>query len=185
MRRLLLLLITLTTFMSCDTMKELMESSNSNLLSGIQKKTAQSYRPSDPFPKDGYKIKGGTYRDIEVHKFTDNDTLYYIAYKHYQKKDGFYFSVIDRMTANAILENALNNKNIPDAYERQKWLDYTLEELGIEDLSIKNKRWTYFRPKDKMVKGNLPTDRVRTGWHHEKEKLTYKVAQRVYCTRTI
>ena len=60
------------------------------------------------------------------------------------------------------------------------WLYNVLNDLGIKNLTNKNSLWTYFTPKSKMVKGSLPTDVVKTGFHREYEQFNYATAMSHY-----
>ena len=62
----------------------------------------------------------------------------------------------------------------------KKFPDKALVQLGIKNYQSNEGLWTYFAPKYKMVKGNLPTDIVKSGFHREYEVFNYKAAQKAY-----
>lgn len=177
----LILFSTTLMFVACqttDTIAKLSGYDTQSLAKG-----QKSFSLDNPFPEKGYELKGCLYRNVEIHKFSDNDTLYYIKYNPGREERNFYFTVIDKQTTDTILDNALNKNKIRSVYKREEWLDGALKELGIQDYRQTKGRWTYYAPKSKMVKGNLSTDRVRTGYHREYEQLTYESACKTYYTQ--
>lgn len=172
------ILLILTCLSSCETFKTIVENPNSDLFDMFR--TQQNYTLNEPFPAKGYQLKGEIYRNIELQKYSDNDTLYYLKYKPNRNNKDFYFININKPTADTILYNVLNKEQNPEVYKREQWLDNTLIELGIKDLSQKNKYWTHYTPKMIIVKGNLPSGAVRTGYHKEYEKFNFTTAQRAY-----
>ena len=165
-------------FTSCQTMNNIMANPDYNLLDLAKSK--KSFTLNEPFPEKGYKLRGSLYYEIEVQRFTDNDTLYYLKYNPKREARNFYFTVIDKQTVDTLLVNTLSKKETLSAFQRRIWLDKALIELGIEDYQQKKGQWTYFVPKYKMVKGNLPTDIVKSGFHREYEKFNYNTALTKY-----
>ena len=165
-------------FCSCQTVKTILNNPNYDLMDLARNN--KSYTLNEPFPTKGYKLHGIHYRNIEIHRFTDNDTLYYLKYNPKHEERNFYFTVLDKQTVDTILVNSLSKKKGSTVYERENWLDGALVELGIKDINKKESLWTYFVPNYKIMKGNLPTDRVRTGYHREYEKFNYKTAMTKY-----
>lgn len=165
-------------FSSCQTVNTIMANPDYNLLDLAKSK--KSFTLNEPFPEKGYKLRGSLYYEIEVQRFTDNDTLYYLKYNPKREVRNFYFTVIDKQTVDTILVNTLGKKKTSSAYQRGNWLDNALVELGIKDYNQRESQWTYFAPKYKMVKGNLPTDIVKSGFHREYEKFNYKTALTKY-----
>lgn len=178
MQKIIMLFIFVLTISSCQTLKSIGENPNYDMLDLVR--GSKSFDLSAPFPKNGYKLRGITYRNIEIQKLAGNDTLYYIKYNPKREKRNFYFTVIDKQTADTILDNSLNKKKTPVVYHREQWLDQALIQLGIQNYTSNNSLWTYFKPEYKMVKGNLPTDIVRTGYHREYETFNYETAQKAY-----
>ena len=174
----IILLFASILFSSCQTMKTIMANPDYNLFDLARNK--KSFTLNEPFPEKGYKLNGNYYRNIEVQRFTDNDTLYYLKYNPKHEERNFYFTVLNKQTVDTLLVNSLDKKKISSVYQREKWLDNALIELGIKDINKKESKWTYFAPKYKMVKGNFPTDRVRTGFHREYEKFNYNTALTKY-----
>ncbi len=168
-------------FSSCQTVNTILANPDYDLMDLTRIK--KSFTLNEPFPEKGYKLRGIHYRNIEVQRFTDNDTLYYLKYNPKHEERNFYFTVIDKQTADTILDNSLNKKKTPVVYHRERWLDQALIQLGIQNYTNNNSLWSYFNPEYKMVKGNLPTDRVRTGYHREYETFNYETAQKAYYTQ--
>lgn len=139
-------------------------------------RTGGSYNPNDPFPKKGYTLQGINYRNVIINKFTDNDTMYYIKYNPRIGEEKFYYTFINKETADILIANSRDNKKRPNVYDREKWLDDALIKMGIKNRADKNSVWTYFVPDRKLVKGNSFTEVVRTGYHYEYEKFNYKTA---------
>lgn len=165
-------------FSSCQTVNTILANPDYDLLDLAR--TKKSFTLNEPFPEKGYTLRGIQYRNIEVQRFTDNDTLYYLKYNPKHEERNFYFTVIDKQTVDTILVNSLDKKKTSSVYQRENWLDNALVQLGIKDINKKESLWTYFAPKYKMVKGNLSTDRVRTGYHREYEKFNYNTAVTKY-----
>ena len=165
-------------FSSCQTVNTILANPDYNLLDLAR--TKKSFTLNEPFPEKGYTLQGMHYRNIEVQRFTDNDTFYYIKYNPTREERNFYFTVIDKQTVDTILVNSLDKKKTASVYQRENWLDNALVKLGIKELNKNDGLWTYFAPKYKMVRGNLPTDRVRTGYHREYEKFSYNTAMTKY-----
>lgn len=176
-----MLFLFVLTMSSCQTLKTIGENPNYDMLDLFR--GSKSFDLSAPFPKNGYKLRGITYRNVEIQKLAGNDTLYYIKYNPKREERNFYFTVIDKQTADTILDNSLNKKKNPVVYHREEWLDQALIQLGIKNYTSNNSLWTYFKPEYKMVKGNLPTDAVRTGYHREYETFNYETAQKAYYTQ--
>lgn len=176
-----MLFLFVLTMSSCQTLKTIGENPNYDMLDLFR--GSKSFDLSAPFPKNGYKLRGITYRNVEIQKLAGNDTLYYIKYNPKREERNFYFTVIDKQTADTILDNSLNKKKKPVVYHREEWLDQALIQLGIKNYTSNNSLWTYFKPEYKMVKGNLPTDAVRTGYHREYETFNYETAQKAYYTQ--
>lgn len=181
MQKIIMLFIFVLTISSCQTLKTIGENPNYDMLDLVR--GAKSFDLSAPFPKNGYKLRGITYRNIEIQKLAGNDTLYYIKYNPKREERNFYFTIIDKQTADTILDNSLNKKKTLVVYHREQWLDQALIQLGIQNYTNNNSLWSYFKPEYKMVKGNLPTDRVRTGYHREYETFNYETAQKAYYTQ--
>lgn len=152
------------------------------VVSGMVSAQEKTYALQDikSFPENGYKLTGMLYHNIEIHQFTDNDTLFYLKYNPKREERNFYFTVLDKQTINTILVNTLYKKETSSGFQKKRWLDNALVDLGIKDINNKNGLWTYFVPKYQIVKGNLPTDRVRTGFHREYEKFNYNTAKKKY-----
>lgn len=165
-------------FSSCQTVNTILANPDYDLLDLAR--TKKTFTLNEPFPEKGYTLRGIQYRNIEVQRFTDNDTLYYLKYNPKREERNFYFTIIDKQTVDTILVNSLDKKRTSSVYQRENWLDNALVQLGIKDINKKESLWTYFAPKYKMVKGNLPTDRVRTGYHREYEKFNYNTAVTKY-----
>lgn len=176
-----MLFLFVLTMSSCQTLKTIGENPNYDMLDLFR--GSKSFDLFAPFPKNGYKLRGITYRNVEIQKLAGNDTLYYIKYNPKREERNFYFTVIDKQTADTILDNSLNEKKNPVVYHREEWLDQALIQLGIKNYTSNNSLWTYFKPEYKMVKGNLPTDAVRTGYHREYEMFNYETAQKAYYTQ--
>jgi len=143
-------------------------------------RTKKTFTLNEPFPEKGYILRGIHYRNIEIQRFSDNDTLYYLKYNPNHEERNFFYTFLNKQTVDTILVNSLDKRKTSSVYQREEWLDNALVELGIKDINKKESLWTYFAPKYKMVKGNLPTDRVRTGYHREYEKFNYKTAVTKY-----
>ena len=178
MRQILVILLASITFMGCQTMKNIVEHPDTDVLDMFRGQ--KTYNLNAPFPENGYKLQAVQYHNIELKKFSDNDTLYYIKYNPRREERNFYFTVIDKQTADTILANALSKTKNLSSSERRIWLYNALNNLGINNLNDNKGLWTYFAPKSKMVKGNLPTDAVRTGFHREYEQFNYSTAMTHY-----
>ena len=139
-----------------------------------------TYNQTQQFPSKGYKIRGIRYHDVVVKKFPDNDSLFYLKYNPKYEERNFYFSVIDKYTVDTLLSYALDKKKVSGVYRREEYVDKALVQLGIKNYQSNEGLWTYFAPKYKMVKGNLPTDIVKSGFHREYEVFNYKAAQKAY-----
>ena len=174
----ILLVIYIVTLTGCQTMKTMVEHPDYNIFDSFQSSAA--YDSNKPFPKKGYSLRGLRYKNIVVNKFNDNDTVYYIKYTTGFDESRFYFTFINKKTADIIIANSRDKNVNPNRYEREKWLDNTLVRMGIQDRNNKTSLWTYFEPKRKIVRGNLPTDAVRTGYHYEYEKFNYTTANKKF-----
>lgn len=172
-------LFTISTFLTgCQTVQTIVSHPNYDMLDVFRGQ--KSFNSSNQFPAKGYKLRGLRYHNIVVNKFTDNDTLFYLKYNPRNEERNFYFSVIDKATADTLLSYSLDKNKMPGIYNREEYVDKALTRLGIQDCTSSEGLWTYFSPKYKIVKGNRPTDVVRTGYHREYEKFNYKTARKAY-----
>ncbi len=181
MKKVILLLFATMSLTGCQTVKTILANPDYDMKDLFS--SHSSFSPNSPFPEKGYKLRGIKYRNVEIQKFTDNDSLLYLKYNPQNEERSFYFSVIDKNTSDSILVYALDKKKISGVYQREEFVDKILILLGIRNYTSNEGLWTYFSPEYKMVKGNLPTDRVRTGYHREYEKFNYKAAQKAYYTQ--
>lgn len=163
---------------SCQTVQTIVNHLDYDMLDLFRGQ--KTFNQANHFPTKGYKIRGIRYHDVVVKKFTDNDSLFYLKYNPQNEERNFYFSVIDKATADTLISYALDKKKISGVYHREEYVDKALTQLGINNYKSNEGLWTYFAPKYKMVKGNLPTDVVRSGYHREYETFNYKSAQKAY-----
>lgn len=173
----LILVFTCVIVSSCQTVGSILSNTDYSYDQTGRKK---SFALNEPFPKKGYKLTGMHYHNIEIHQFIDNDTLYYLKYNPKREERNFYFTVLEKQTVDAILVNTLDKDKTPSVFRRREWLDNALIGLGIRDIENKDGQWTYFVPRCKLVKGNLPTDVVKTGFHYEYETFNYNTAKQKY-----
>ncbi len=178
MRQLILFITTIIAITGCQTMKSIAENPDTNVLDFFRK--SKSFSLGDSFPEKGYKLQAFQYHNVELLRFDDNDTLYYIKYNPKREERNFFFTVINKQTVDTILVNTLSNNSPFTNSQRRIWLYNALNDLGIRNLTKNESLWTYFSPKYKMVKGNLPTEVVRTGFHREYEKFNFETAMKAY-----
>ena len=174
----LLVIMACILFTGCQTVNTIVNHPDYDMLDLLRGQ--KSYSANTPFPTKGYKLRGIRYRNVQILKFPDNDSLYYLKYNPKNEERNFYFSIIDKETKDSILVNALDKQKTPNIYHREEYVDKALVSLGIKEFSSNNGLWTYFAPKYRMVKGNLPTDIVRTGYHREYDKFNYNTALKSY-----
>ena len=120
------------------------------------------YNPAQPFPKKGYRLQAKSYRNIELHKFEDNDTLYYLKYNPTRELHNFTFAVITKDVKDTILSNT--DKQKYTSKERKEWLEKLLLKTKINNLSSKKSRWKYYNYK----------------YFYDNNTFKYSVAQQVY-----
>lgn len=176
-----ILAIFFVSLTGCQTISNIIE--NPDNIFGNTYSNNDSYNPNNPFPSKGYTLQGMTFRNIVINKFIDNDAMYYIKYKTGKDDNKFYYTIINKETADLIISKSKDKNIYPNRYDREKWLDNTLVKMGINNRNDRNSLWTYFEPKRKLVKGNLPTDVVLTGYHYEYEQFNYKTATEKLCNK--
>lgn len=179
-KTLLLILIIVFTLTGCETLKTIAQHPEYDALDLLRGRASKSYTSNTAFPEKGYRLRGVHYTNVELHKFTDNDTLYYIKYNPGREERNFYFTVIDKATKDSLLVNSLDKKKTPVVYKREQYLDDALIDLGIKDYANIKGLWTHFVPKNKWVKGDRPTDMVKMGYHKEYEVFNYAAAKKAY-----